>query len=297
MKKLLSIFVLFLFVRGAYPQSSGGVLRFAWEGDDVRDVVNAYQYDVICHEFCDFVPLFRPLLGSTSHLIISIYAAETYYGEYVKASEYPIVTYNAYYNIYGCLYKIEQNSNEYRMCYDSNGVLVNNQQYDKNTGRLIKENKHKAPFNVSHSGDDVTVVKNSKGEYWYIYNYKGSFLEDKTIFLEIPYKDGFRADYTLAFRCNKMGERMYVMKDGYAYARSQWLKENVSKNWKKNNTHVLAYYVLKNQDFGCDNRTQGNYGYYYNEVGLNQNKGMSLSQCLSHGVKDNKWYEYTWMNY
>jgi len=262
----------------------------------VGDVMNVYQYDQICpYDLKKIIPFFRPSSKNYfSCLVIEIYSAEEYYGEYVKASEYPMKTYRAYYNVYGCLYRIDDSTSEHQFKYDQNGVLVNYSCYDKNTGKLIKEKTLQAPFNFKDSNSNSwTVIKNYSGEYWYIYSYGGSFKTNSTPFLNIPFKDGFRAYYKLAFRCDLPGQKMLVLKNGEDYVSPEWLRKHISGNWKKNNSLDIAYRVFRDREFG---KKTTRYYDYYNEVGLTGSESMTLSECLSHGVRDNKWYEYQWIN-
>lgn len=266
------------------------------ETGGVGDVMNVYQYSRICpYEFQKIIPFFRPSSKNFSTcLVIDIYTAEEYYGEYVKASEYPMNTYKAYYNIYGCLYKVDDDTKEHHFKYDQNGILVTYCCYDKNTGKLIKEKTEKVPFNISDSNSNSwTVIKNMSGEYWYLYRYGGNYETSSTPFLNIPFKDGFHAYYNLALRCNFPGQRMLVLKDGEEYVSPEWLRKHIPGNWKKRNTQDVAYRVFRDRDFG---KKTTRYYYYYNEVGLTGNECMTLSECISHGVRNNKWYEYQWIN-
>lgn len=294
MKKFLSIFIFCVITGEVYAQQYPN----SWhETGGVGDVVNVYQYDKICpYEYKKFIPFFRP--SAKSHatcLIIDIYTAEKYYGEDVKASEYPMKTYKAYYNIYGCLYRMDEDNKEHQFKYDKNGILVSYYCYDKNTGALIKENTKQPPFDISNSGSNSwTVVKNMSGEYWYIYSYGGTYKTSSTPFLNIPFKDGFKAYYSLAFRCNYPGEKMLVLRDGADYVSPEWLRKHIYGNWKKQNTQSVAYSVFSYRDFG---KKTTSYYDYYNEVGLTGSGCMTLVECLSHGVRDNKWYEYQWIKY
>ena len=293
MKKSLSTLILCVILIEAYAQ----YYPSSWhETGGVGDVMNVYQYDQLCpYEFKTIIPFFRPSSKNYSTcLVIDIYTTEKYYGEDVKASEYPMRTYRAYYNIYGCLYRIDEGDKEHQLKYDHNGIFVTYSCYDKNTGRLIKEKTKQTPFNFKDSNSNSwTVVKNMSGEYWYIYGYGGEFKTSSTMFLNIPFKDGFRAYYNLAFRCNAPGEKMLVLRDGYDYASPEWLKKHIYGNWKNQSTKNIAYRVFSHKDFGI--KSAGNYD-YYNEVGLKGNESITLNECLSHGVRGNNWYEYQWMN-
>lgn len=293
MKNYLLILILCVIFGDAYAQ----YYPTSWhEIGSVGDVMNAYQYDQICpYEYKNIIPFFRPSSKNYSTcLILDIYSAEKYYGEYIKAGEYPITTYKAYYNVYGCLYKIDDGSKEHQFKYDHNGILTTYSCYDKNTGILIKENTRQVPFDISASSSNSwTVVKNMSGEYWYIYGYGGEFQTSSTLFLNIPFKDGFRAYYNLAFRCNAPGEKMLVLSNGNDYVSPEWLKKHIYGNWKKQSTRTIAYYVFSGRDFGAKNL--GGSVYNYNEVGLKGKECMTLYECLSHGVRENKWYEYQWI--
>ena len=263
---------------------------------DVGDVMNAYQYDEICpYEYRKIIPFFRPSSKNyASCLIIDIYPTEKYYGEDVKASEYPLKTYKVYYNTYGCPYRLDDGLKVHLFKYDSNGILVSYSCYDKNTGKLINENTRRPPFNIKDQNDNNwTVIHNSSGEYWYIYEYHGEYVTSSTPFLDISYKDGFRVYYDLAFRCNHPGEKMLILKHGQYYVSPEWLRNHISKNWKKQGTRNMAYMVFS--DASIDIRKTTNYHTYYNEVGLTGTESMTLGECLSHGVRDGKWYDYQWV--
>ena len=293
MKKYLFTFSLCFVLNGLlFAQQNPS----SWhETGSVGDVMNVYQYNRICpYEYRRFFPFFRPSSKNYSTcLVIDIYTAEEYYGEYVKAGEYPMNTYKAYYNIYGCLYKIEEDTKEHQFIYDQNGILITYCCYDKNTGKKIKENTEKAPFDIRNNSNSWTVIKNTSGEYWYIYGYGGSFDTSSTPFLNIPFKDGFRAYYNLAFRCNFTGQKMLVLNNGDDYVSPEWLRKHIPGNWKKQNTKDIAYRVFRDREFG---KKTTRYYNYYNEVGLTGSGCMTLSECLTHGVRDNKWYEYQWIN-
>lgn len=295
MRRLLSVLAFCFVIIETYAEFP----RFAGDCDEVRDVMNAYLYNEYCRRW--MIPLFRPEIGSTSHLKVSEFQVGTYYGEYVKDSEYPTKTYDAYYNEYGYLYKIEYENKEYFLSYDDCGILDGFKCYDKKTGQLAEQKDIKPEYDVCKS-EYVEMTWNSKDEWWKISGWWGEFKMDNTLVLGVPYKDGFWAYYHFALRQNKMGEKMKVMREGSMYFSAKELKEkNRNWDWKHESESEIAKYVMFNKyagyvNFGIDRRSKGEYCYEYNEVGLNDKYGMTLSECLSHGVRDDVWYEYEWIS-
>lgn len=261
---------------------------FAWEYNpygDYSDVINAYQYNDLRLSFCRYVPLFRPstISRTCNHLQISSYPAETYYGEYVKATENPTETVNAYYDSRGNLLRIIRNTEDFRLQYNDDGILVGFKQYDINTGKLIQERSQKVPITTSR--DDYFLVENH-GKYWYILH-PGGYV----------YNGGYMATFDMAFEHSNRGNDMNVIVKGMEWRNSDWLKGNSTSKWKEKhnafwNQHAIFEKTTPSK-WKCDFPSHHD---VFNGIGLLKRKnGINPSNVLSHGVYENVFYEYKWM--
>ena len=284
--KKLSAFLLFLcFILDSYAEFP----NISASHPTTIDVVNAYLFNEYGpSKFKNTVPLFRPLQASSNHLQISIYRAEQYYGNYLKATEFPETTFEVRYNKYGYLSEIIDGEKHYYFIYDSySGEMKNYKCYNTMTGTLLEEET------ISSLLADVRFFYYN-GQSWLIHNLDLTFTYDRTPFLEVRYKDGIsnRGTEYYAFRENKKGERMVVFK-GSIWIGKKDLK-TIAPYWKDYSANRYWDRILKH-DFD-----KAYYHYtktYFNEVGLHEKYGISLQECLSHGVRDNKYYEYTWLPY
>jgi hypothetical protein len=214
---------------------------------------------------------------------------EEYYGEKVKATEYPKKIIDVHYNKYGYLERIVDGRSDYRFKYDHNGELLSGNSYDVSTGKLLSERDWHKKLLSKECG---FVYYDSKPYliYWWMTPY---FTYDSSPFLlNILYKDGISGCY-YAFRANKMGEKMHFRKE-YIGLRKKQLKD-IAPFWRDYDAdhykdRYVRYYIEKNF-------YEYNYETTYNEIGLKIGEGVTLSESKSYAVKNNKYYEYHWLNY
>ena len=281
---------------------SQGIYAHAFE--IIEDVINAYQYyKLIPSQYQNIVPLFAPhsVVGRYNSLKICTYSTETYYGKQEKASEFPTETFYAYYNEKGNLVKIIQDKNEYLLKYSyvdcSSGcyilVLVGYECYDSSTGRLVDKKERSAPTNgIDYSYWGKKVLEHS--QMWFISNLHGSYRahHNGDGLIRVKHTDGYSLFFSVAFfPQNRTSEIMTAIDGGSIYKSSEWLKkkEHASCYWKSQ--PVFCEWAIKdytNLYRDCSTLS-------FNPLGLRRGKGMSPSEVLSQGVRNNILYEYHWM--
>lgn len=273
MKKLLFITLLCIMCCNVHAQ-------YPYQYAAVGDVINAYQYDKLGFSENRIIPLFKPI-SCPSFLSVRVYPTEMYFGELVKATEYPTKVYNVYYNDYGLLNKFDDGTCVYVLKYDSNGILVEYQCYDINTGKLIRNRTVYSP--ILSRANMPMVANKGYGDIWYTWNIQGVFSAHQSL--------GFRTDgeYT-AFKVGRHGEKMKVIENASLGRDTKWFREKLGSNWRSYSTTFLLQTLLNNVE--PSNLT---WHFFYNELGLNEKKGgMTLSQCMTQGVRENTLYEYVW---
>lgn len=285
MKRFSSIFIMLLLIKGMYLKA----INYTYDADNV----NVYQYSRCELDYNQTVPLFA--LGLCTHglcyLTVEEYPAEKYYNDYIKSSEYPTRTYEAYYKNDGSgfLQKIVEDNKEYRFNYDErNGYLIGWQCFDLNTGRMIQERK------IEYNGNGY-IVKN-QGEFYDIWGVRGNYTKDNTPFLNIEYANGYCLYFDVAINGTNRTKDVIIVENGRLEATGQWLREHAVKQWKKypeaNQNAMLRNLDLRNTFWSfIDERTYNTVKSFKKITGLPM---VTFEECVSHSVRDNKWYEYQW---
>ena len=257
------------------------------------DVINAYHYndDGLGGEFSEIVPLFLPYYGCPNHLQINIYNVVEYYGDKVKETEYPIEIINAYYNKYGYLDKIEYKNRVYIFRYDSfSGEMKRRDCFDESTGATLDSYVRYAEESICSRDYFDSPVYVGARSYYIFWRDEPYFTKGSTPFLEIDFVDGVSASYWAA-EPNKIGEKLYFYRKSF-YFNKKKMRE-IAPYWRDYGAMKYAYRYLKE-----DLSSYSNYGkYQYNEIGLKIGKGVTLSESKRYAVKNNKYYEYYWLNY
>lgn len=242
------------------------------------DVISAYQYDGL-FIYSNFIPLFKPSSVKSNSLTINLYDVATYFGENVKATEYPKKTYKADYYNNGHLYRIEDGDEWYYLIYSWYDILSGYECYNKNTGQLIRE-KHLPNF----CKDEFSSADTTMCHGWLMINW--SFYE--------PDWGSYCVYFDRAFKNSKRGEQMVVVDETcYYYCLSvkrskSWLRDRLGNNWRKSSSRTIASEMVDNEN---PQYFQGGEVKKYNEVGI---KNFTLEECLSHAILHGEWYEYIW---
>ncbi|MBP5381361.1 MAG: hypothetical protein J6Y39_06515 [Bacteroidaceae bacterium] len=293
MKKLFLILVAHLMLQSNYAQPI----------EKIEDVINAYQYyRFIPSKYEDVVPLFAPhsVTGTYNSLKICTYSTETYYGKKVKANEYPTETFYAYYNKKGNLVKLIQDNKEYLFKYNyvecSSGhyilVLEGYECYDSSTGSLVEKKESSAPI----KGIDWSLWGKKVLEHpqkWFISGLKGEYRVHKSGdgLIKVKHTDGYSLWFDAAFLPqDRTSERMIMLKGQWISQTSEWLKkkEHASCYWKSQ--PIFCQWAIKDYT----NLYYSGDGLSFNPLGLRCGEGISPSEALSQGVRDNILYEYHW---
>ena len=238
------------------------------------DVISAYQYDGL-FKYSRFIPLFKPSSVKSNSLTINLYDVATYFGENVKATEYPKKTYKADYNNNGHLYRIEDGDEWYYLKYSWYDILSGYECYNKNTGQLIRE-EHLPNF----CKDEFSSADTTSCPSWLLIN-RRSYEPDL---------GSYCVSFGGAFKKNKRGEKMVVRESRFWVKRSKsWLRNRLGSNWKKMRNGIIDKEMLMdiNLEFWDGYGSVG----IYNEVGI---KNFTLEECLSHAILNGEWYEYIW---
>ena len=273
MKKLSLIISLCFFGGGLYAQYPSISKSYP----SLVNVINAYHYNKsLGDDYRNIVPLFLPYYGCPDHLQIYIYDVVEYYGEKIKATEYPKDVIDVYYNRFGYLDKIEHENRDYIFRYDYDGELNRRDCYDKLTGSTLNSYVRKInEYFLSSSTESIY----SNGNYYYI-NWDDTpyFTHGHTLFLEVSYVDGISASYYIAKPNDKMGENMYFSYDGFHFNKKKM--REIAPYWRDYGPMKYADRFLKE-----DLKYGVNWDYEYNEIGLRVGEGIELWESKHYAIK------------
>lgn len=244
--------------------------------DDVNvRALNAYLYSGgVSYMPKDVIPLY----GLGSRLQVDVYNGDTYFGEMMKATEYPVEVYTVTYSN-GHIQTVQEEGNNHFIRFQWNGsVLEGYQIFDLQTGATLETRTLSIRYMDIVHKDGKTIVLESYGFNW-----------GKTPFLGIEYKDSFYLNF---YTFSDMRDGNMEVTLGTAYRKSSWFLDNgLGAGWKRRPMKDLAEAVATRSggvSANARNRLT------YNRLGLLDQKGMSAVQCQSQGGKNGRLYYYFW---